>query len=163
MRNFFDSIWFIRICWLVDIKHQQMGCRWMHLKILDSMLWRPMFFWILPGSTTSLSSLECKLCYALHVHMNFNPCIYYCLLCSYTVLAAAKFAIDASDIFFSSFLFSSHSTESSDVYCPWKRHFLIWFLEWPSLQLLVFESQIWQSLELMQTLKNKKRTSDICS
>jgi hypothetical protein len=54
------------------------------------MLLRPMLFWILLGSTTSLPSLERKLYYALHVHMNFSPCIHYCLLCSYTVLTAAK-------------------------------------------------------------------------
>jgi hypothetical protein len=71
----------------------------MHLKILDSMLLRPMFFWIFLGSTTSLPSLERKLYYALHVHMNFSPCIHYCLLCSYTILTAVKFTIDASDFF----------------------------------------------------------------
>jgi hypothetical protein len=82
------------------------------------MLLRPMFFWILLGSTTSLPSLERKLYYALHVHMNISPCIHYCLLCSYTVLTAAKYAIDAVIFFFSSFLFSGHSTESSDFCCP---------------------------------------------
>jgi hypothetical protein len=60
------------------------------------MLLRPMFFWILLGST-SLPSLERKLYYALHVH--------YCLLCSYTVLTATKFAIDASDFFSPLFYF----------------------------------------------------------
>jgi hypothetical protein len=91
-----------------------MGCRWMRLKILDSMLLRQMFFWILLGSTTSLPLLNRKLYNALLVHMNFILQSLYKLLFISALILSLQLPnlqlISVNFLFFSlPFLFSGHS------------------------------------------------------
>ena len=149
---------FSRMCLLVDVNYQQMGCRWMHSKILDSMLLKQMFSWILLGSTTSLPSLERKLL-SLHVHLNMRPCLLfvYCFDSFHT----CKWHSGLSAFYFIFWLICFHTPLIINyivqilVFLERYNTFLYVF-KWASLQPVVFKSQIWWSLNKCKCLKMQR-------